>query len=171
MAALTKTKQVTYNANLVQNKSHVMVARINEVTKLLCLDWKNPHEVHWTKYEIKETDMRQKTATFSSPNYFDLTTGVYVVLITSPYHANFGGAILSVEYDEDTGMYDYKCQDFSRFYQHKIFMQTKKLPLYRVLQHLISRGFLPFAKKPKKSELNNFKDVLSCLRPARYYDQ
>ena len=171
MAALTKTKQVTYNANLVQNKSHVMVARINEVTKLLCLDWKNPHEVHWTKYEIKETDMRQKTATFSSPNYFDLTTGVYVVLITSPYHANFGGAILSVEYDEDTGMYDYKCQDFSRFYQHKIYMQTKKLPLYRVLQWLITKSNFDIRKKPSKKFLKSAKPVLSGLRPAKYYDQ
>ena len=171
MAALTKTKEITYNANLVQNKTHIKISRINEPNKLIYLDWKSYDDIHWSRYEIRETDMRQKTASFTSPNYFDLTTGVYAVLITSPYHVNFGGVILSVDYDEDSGMYDYRCQDFSRWYQTKVFMQTKKTPLYRVLQHLISRGYLPLATKPKKADLKNFKDNLSGLRPASYYDQ
>ena len=90
--------------------------------------------------------MRQKTATFTSPNYFDLTTGVYAVLITSPVHANFGGVILSVDYDEEKGLYDYKCQDFSRFYQSKIFLNASKKPLYRVLQLLISKCHFDIGK-------------------------
>ena len=171
MAALTKTKQVTYNANLVQNKSHIKILRINEANQSQYLDWKDYDDIHWKEYEIKETDMRQKTATFSSPNYFDLTTGVYAVLITSPYHANFGGVILSVEYDEDTGMYDYKCQDFSRWYQSKLFMQTKKIPLYRVLQWLITKCRFDISKKPPKNILKDWKYILSGLRPAKYYDQ
>ena len=171
MVALSKTKEITYNANLVQNKSHIKISRINDPKKLVYLDWKNYDDIHWKEYEIKETDMRQKTATFTSPNYFDLTTGVYAVLITSPYHANFGGVILSVEYDEDTGLYDYKCQDFSRFYQTKVFLQTKKVKLYHILQHLISQGVISVAKKPKKSELKKIKNTLSGLRPASYYDQ
>lgn len=171
MVALSKTKEITYNANLVQNKSHIKISRINDPKKLVYLDWKNYDDIHWKEYEIKETDMRQKTATFTSPNYFDLTTGVYAVLITSPVHANFGGVILSVEYDEDTGLYDYKCQDFSRFYQAKVFLQTKKVKLYHILQHLISQGVISVAKKPKKSELKKIKKTLSGLRPASHYDQ
>ena len=171
MVALSKTKEITYNANLVQNKSHIKISRINDPKKLVYLDWKNYDDIHWKEYEIKETDMRQKTATFSSPNYFDLTTGVYAVLITSPVHANFGGVILSVEYDEEKGLYDYKCQDFSRFYQTKVFLQTKKVKLYHILQHLISQGVISVAKKPKKSELKKIKNTLSGLRPASYYDQ
>ena len=31
--------------------------------------------------QIKETDMRQKTASFTSPQYLDLTTGLYTVLV------------------------------------------------------------------------------------------
>lgn len=171
MVALSKTKEITYNANLVQNKSHIKISRINDPKKLVYLDWKNYDDIHWKEYEIKETDMRQKTATFTSPNYFDLTTGVYAVLITSPVHMNFGGVILSVEYDEEKGLYEYKCQDFSRFYQTKVFLQTKKVKLYHILQHLISQGVISVAKKPKKSELKKIKKTLSGLRPASHYDQ
>lgn len=171
MVALTKTKEITYNANLVQNKSHIKISRINEANALLYLDWKNYDDIHWKEYQIKETDMRQKTATFSSPNYFDLTTGVYAVLITSPVHASFGGVILAVDYDEDTGLYDYKCQDFSRFYQSKIFLQTKKIPLYRILQFLILQCNFDISKKPSKKHLKKYKKPLSGLRPASYYDQ
>ena len=170
MAALTKTKQVTYNANLVQNKSHIRISRINDPQSIHYFDWKNYDDIHWKEYEIKETDMRQKTATFSSPNYFDLTTGVYIVLITSPVHANFGGVILSVDYDEEKGLYDYKCQDFSRFYQSKIFLNASK-PLYHVLQYLISKCNFDISKKPSKKFLKDYKQLLSGLRPASYYDQ
>ena len=161
MVALSKTKEITYNANLVQNKSHIKISRIADPSTQVYIDWKSYDDIHWKEYEIKETDMRQKTATFTSPNYFDLTTGVYTVYITSPYHANFAGVILSVEYDEDTGLYDYKCQDFSRFYQTKVFLQTKKVKLYHILQHLISQGVISVAKKPKKSELKKLK--IRCL--------
>ena len=171
MAALTKTKEITYNANLVQNKTHIRIGRLNDPTLLVYLTHKDEDDIHWKEYEIKETDMRQKTATFSSPNYFDLTTGVYTVYITSPYHANFAGVILSVEYDEDTGLYDYKCQDFSRFYQDKIYVQTNKVRLYDVLASLITKGDLPMGKKVTKKFKKGHKKSLSGLRPASYYDQ
>ena len=171
MVALSKTKEITYNANLVQNKSHIKISRIKDPQTLQYFDWKYYDDIHWKEYEIKETDMRQKTATFSSPNYFDLTTGVYAVLITSPVHANFGGVILSVEYDEEKGLYDYKCQDFSRFYQSKIFLNASKKPLYRVLQLLISKCHFDIRKKPSKKFLKDYKQLLSGLRPASHYDQ
>lgn len=171
MVALSKTKEITYNANLVQNKSHIKISRINDPKKLVYLDWKSYDDIHWKEYEIKETDMRQKTATFTSPNYFDLTTGVYAVLITSPVHANFGGVILSVEYDEDTGLYDYKCQDFSRFFQEKMFVQTVKIRLYDVLASLITKGDLPMGKKVTKKFKKGHKKTLSGLRPISHYDQ
>ena len=171
MVALSKTKEITYNANLVQNKTHIKISRIKDPQTLQYFDWKNYDDIHWKEYEIKETDMRQKTATFTSPNYFDLTTGVYAVLITSPVHANFGGVILSVDYDEEKGLYDYKCQDFSRFYQSKIFLNASKKPLYRVLQLLISKCHFDIRKKPSKKFLKDYKQLLSGLRPASHYDQ
>ena len=81
--------------------------------------WKNAKTLHYSKYQIKETDLRVKTATFSSPDYIDLTTGLYAVLISSRYHENFSGIVLDVDYDPSTGIYNYQCQDWSRTYMRK----------------------------------------------------
>ena len=121
MAISSIVEKVYYDTNLVQNHSILYVGRFaNAKSKTLGNDfWKNKLQIYWTKYQIKETDMRQKTATFTSPHYFDLTTGLYTILITSPYHEDFGGIILTVDYDKSTGLYSYQCQDFSRKYQSK----------------------------------------------------
>lgn len=71
-------------------------------------------EIQFQKYQIKETDMRIKTATFTSPQLFDLTNKIYAVYIISDYHENFGGVILKAEYDPDNDLYSYTCQDWSR---------------------------------------------------------
>ena len=74
------------------------VANDARIWNKVMLKWKTCLEVHYTKYQIKETDMRVKTATFTSPDYIDLTTGLYYVLISSKYHENFSGVILDVDY-------------------------------------------------------------------------
>ena len=109
MAISNIVEKVYYDVNLVQNHSFVYVGRFpNAKSTTLSTDfWKNNLKIYWSKYQIKETDMRQKTASFTSPHYFDLTTGLYTVLITSPYHEDFGGIILSVDYDKSTGLYNY----------------------------------------------------------------
>ena len=96
--------------------------------------------VIYTKYDIKETDFRIKTASFTSPTFYDLTTGKYAVLIQSKYHENFGGILLDVEYDEDKGLYTYQCQDWSRQYISKFEMWTNSVKLYNVMLWLVSKG-------------------------------
>ena len=92
----------------------IFIGKMNDATLFPYMTWvkdKTCSQIFYTKYNIKETDMRVKTATFTSPEFFDLTTGVFVVLISSKWHENFSGRILDVEYDEETGLYTYQCQD------------------------------------------------------------
>ena len=172
LVAIKKTN-TKINDNLKINEAHIYVTRPNNA-RVSYINWKKGTygEWHWTKYNIKETDMRTKTASFTSPNSLDLTTGVYLVLITSPMHEDFGGVIISVEYDETTGLYTYQCQDYSRFYQGKFeAIVGKNITQYRLLQYLITRGGIDFQGKVSKKKLKEFKNELSGLRPAYQYDQ
>lgn len=76
-------------------------------------------DIPFTSYEIIETDPRVKTAKFVTNEYFDLTDGQLWVHISSPYHENFGGKILKVDFDKDKGLYTYQCQDGRRNYMNK----------------------------------------------------
>ena len=170
MAGLRETDEIVYDANLVQNQTHIYIKRMRDAR---ALSWDFPQdeikETYWSKYQIKETDLRQKTATFSSPNYVDLTTGQYVVLITSPHHDDFGGIILKVEYNEDTGMYDYQCQDGTRNYLDKVTFTAGASTVYEVLRALMSKfwmGFHPDAKK-----LEEGKNLITGLLPQATYQQ
>lgn len=170
MAGLRETDEIVYDANLVQNQTHIYIKRMRDAR---ALSWDFPQdeikETYWSKYQIKETDRRQKTATFSSPNYVDLTTGQYVVLITSPHHDDFGGIILKVEYNEDTGMYDYQCQDGTRNYLDKVTFTAGASTVYEVLRALMSKfwmGFHPDAKK-----LEEGKNLITGLLPQATYQQ
>ena len=141
MAISNIVEKVYYDVNLVQNQSHIFVYRLINANSLI-LDnncWNESLTIYWSKYQIKETDMRQKTATFTSPHYFDLTTGLYSVLITSPFHEDFGGVILSVEYDKSTGLYNYQCQDFSRKYQSKFNLISTNNTYYDLLRLFLTR--------------------------------
>ena len=118
MVALKKTSEVQEDSNLYTNYARIYITR-RKVAQGYGSKWNAYHAVHWSDYQIKESDMRVKTAKFTSNTYLDLTTGVYTVLISSKYHEDFAGAILAVDYDEDTGLYEYQCQDWSRTYQNK----------------------------------------------------
>ena len=174
MAISNIVEKIYYNVNLVQNQSFVYVGRFsNAKSKVLGKNfWKNKLKIYWSKYQIKETDMRQKTATFTSPHYFDLTTGLYTVLITSPYHEDFGGIILSVDYDKSTGLYEYQCQDFSRKYQSRFNLISKNNNNYDLLRLFLTQFGVNNGKgRVSKSKLKNYKHELSGLRPKLYYDQ
>ena len=132
--------------------------------------WKNTPETRYTKYNIKETDFRVKTATFSSIQYIDLTTGQYAILISSPYHENFSGIILDCEYNEDTGLYDYQCQDWSRRYMNKPDLVLKNCKVYNIISRLLTHGAVS-ASKPTAAQKKTFKTQLSGLRPLGLYDQ
>jgi len=170
MVAITKTNEVNYDVNLIQNQTFIFVAR-KANGRNMWIDWKHKDAIYWSKYQIKETDMRQETASFTTPQYLDLTTGVYCVLISSPYHKNFGGIILSVEYDEDEGMYTYQCQDFSRTYQSKFDLVTNNVTLHRILKTLITKGGIPISGAISNSLAESWKKVLSGLKPAYQYEQ
>lgn len=140
--------------------------------------WKTAPEVNYTKYQIKETDHRVKTATFSSPDYIDLTTGQYIILISSIYHENFAGIILDVEYDPDNGVYNYQCQDWSRFYmQGYVGNLGGKWNIYHELVYMLTHGTIDYYFKGKipatypYSVRKSFGDLLSGLKPIDYYDQ
>ena len=130
-------------------------------------DWSKSQNMPYTKYTIKESDMRVKTASFVSPNYVDLTIGQYAIRIISKYHENFAGILLDVEYDEDTGLYTYQCQDFSRLYISKFEAIWDKMKVYECLMQLICRGQI----NTKKFSRKGFEDILSGLCPLKMYDQ
>ena len=131
--------------------------------------WKGSGTIPYTKYNIKETDFRVKTATFTSPAYYDLTKGQYAILINSKYHENFAGIILEVEYDEETGLYSYQCQDWGRKYIGKFETIAHNVNFYKLLRHLISLGKLPL--NPTKEQKKAFKPIISGLRALDKYNQ
>ena len=174
MAVSNIVEKVYYDVNLVQNQSFIYVGRlINANSMALTKDfWKSNLSIYWSKYQIKETDMRQKTASFTSPHYFDLTTGLYAVLITSPYHEDFGGLILSVDYDKSTGLYNYQCQDFSRKYQSRFNLISVNNSYYDLLRLFLTQlGASNGKGRVSTSKLKKYKYNLSGLRPKLYYDQ
>lgn len=169
MTGVTKTSE-TVDTNLTPaNQTHIYIGRLKDATYYYT-DWVTKYGIYWSKYQIKETDMRVKTATFSSSYYIDLTTGVYVVLITSPYHEDFGGVILSVEKDKNTGLYNYQCQDFTRQYQWKWEFVFENIKVHRILKTLLTFGALPLTGDISSKE-KAWKTTLSGLRPAYQYDQ
>ena len=180
MVALKQTNQKIYDSNIVKNKqSIIMVGQYLDARLFDGLNrkaWWNEKtgttpSIHFSKYQIKESDMRIKTATFTSPQYFDLTKGLFFVLITSPYHEDFAGVILKVKENEDTKEYDYQCQDFSRLYQSKwrnYFVGDIKV--YQSIRDVLTNGGVPL-KKATSAQLNAWKYPLSGLRPAHWYDQ
>ena len=170
MVAITKTNEVDYDINLVQNHTYIYVCRKSDATGIT-IDWSNKNLIYWNKYSIKETDMRQETASFTTPQYLDLTTGVYCVLITSPYHKDFAGIIISNEYDEDNGLYTYSCQDFSRVYQSRVDFVAVNNTLERILQMLLTRNGIGLAGKVTKKTKKAWKHSLAGLKPAYQYEQ
>ena len=172
MAIGTIVEKVYYDINLVQNQSLVFVNRMNNAKSITMKGWDTSNPTYWSKYQIKETDMRQKTASFTSPQYLDLTTGLYTVLITSPYHEDFGGIILTVDYDKSTGLYEYQCQDFSRKYQSKFSLISKNNSYYNLLRLFLTQMGVSNGKgKVSSAKLKNYSRELSGLRPKLYYDQ
>ena len=156
------------------------VANDARIVNKVMLKWKTCLEVHYTKYQIKETDMRVKTATFTSPDYIDLTTGLYYVLISSKYHENFSGVILDVDYDPSTRLYSYQCQDWSRIYigiPETVRIGTVST-IYDILIDLLTHFQINDAKTGKAKfgnftakDKKPFKPMLSGLRPLWQYNQ
>ena len=128
--------------------------------------------IAFKKYSIKESDFRTKTATVVTSDNIDLTTGVYVISISSIYHENFTGYILKKDYDEGSGLYTYTCQDFSRNYQSKMeAVFNGDVKVYNILIYCLTKGKLPFNRNPTSTEKKNWKPLLNGLKSIGLYDQ
>ena len=161
---------MTDNGITVGDWGTIQIKRFSDASKqnIYMSSWSGAKSIPYSKYSIKESDMRVKTANFTSPQYLDLTTGLHAIRIVSKYHENFGGIVLDVDYDENTGLYTYQCQDFSRLYMDKFEAIFSKIKLYNLLKLIISSG--------KSSHKNKFSrkgvtGVLSGLRALKKYDQ
>ena len=131
--------------------------------------------IQFTSYEITETDPRVKTAKFTTPQYFDLTNGVIAVLISSPYHENFAGIILKIDYDKSTKLYTYQCQDGRREYISKSLLRTSGTAVnaYEILEALLVFPQFPKGSSsiPISEELRQKHQIaLSGLRPIDDYN-
>ena len=158
--------------NLVTPQSYVYISLKSSGDSLFTkVDSKNEKQINWTKYQIKETDMRQKTANLTTPVQLDLTEGVHIIRIVSALHENFIGEILTNEYDEDAGLYTYQCQDLSREYQSKFDLIVKNANVYRVLKTLLTAGRLGINTKLTKSINEKYRQYWRGLRPLELYNQ
>lgn len=129
-------------------------------------------DIPFTSYEITETDPRVKTAKFTTSEYFDLTAGQIWVHISSPYHENFGGRILNVDFNKDNGLYTYQCQDGRRNYMSKYRMINVNTRVYDLLKEFLA---IPLSDYDGTLEgLDKLGErggkILSGLRPLEDYD-
>ena len=126
-------------------------------------------EIPWTKYQIKESDFRVKTATLTSPTLLDLTTGQKFIKLVSTKHENFMGTVLDDDYTENKdGTYSYKLQDMSRQFMRKIVtISTGTVDNYRLLQSLLTGNQLGHTAKITSEVKQACKEMWSGLR-AKY---
>lgn len=136
----------------------------------------NGADIPFTSYEITETDPRVKTAKFTTSKYMDLTKGRRWVYITSPYHENFGGQVLKVDYDKSTGLYTYQCQDGRRQYLNKGRTTSTDAKAYYIIEALLIQPNMtpgqtytfPISQELKNNPVNQ--KLLSGLHPINHYD-
>lgn len=163
-------------------KSHVQVKQWSpEAVESLggvCF-WDDPgqsfhKDIPFTSYEITETDPRVKTAKFTTNEYFDLTAGQLWVHISNPYHENFGGRILKIDFDKDKGLYTYQCQDGRRNYMNKFKYVTNAqgVSVWATLMRLLMTPLLPDYPNVSVEEMKRFlgHKICSGLRPIEAYD-
>lgn len=132
-------------------------------------------DVPFTSYDITETDPRVKTAKFTTNEYFDLTDGQIWIQISSPYHENFGGRILNVDFNKDNGLYTYQCQDGRRNYMNKERLNNKNTRVYELLQFFLLSCYDITSSTPLDTIENSAgtergSKLLSGLRPLEAYD-
>ena len=169
MVRFVETTEEIADTNLSRSSTKLFIGRLKDSRQLSGDLVEKGVETLFSKHQIKETDMRIKTASFTTNQPLDLTDGQFCVLIASPQFENFAGVILSEEYDEKTGLYTYQCQDWSRKHMGKTNMKIITSNLWNVLCYLISNGNVLLTHTQK--DLDDWKYHLSGLRPASEYNQ
>lgn len=136
-------------------------------------DQKFHKDIPFTSYEITETDPRVKTAKFTTTEYFDLTGGQLWVHISSPYHENFGGQIIKVDFDKDKELYTYQCQDGRRNYLNKFktLTNSQSANVYYNIMGLLMTPLLPNYPDVSADEMDRLigHKICSGLRPLDAY--
>lgn len=132
-------------------------------------------DIPFTSYEITETDPRVKTAKFTTSEYFDLTAGQLWVHISSPYHENFGGRILKVDFNKDNGLYTYQCQDGRRNYMNKERLVNHNTRVYELIKFFLLSPYdltspTPLAVIENNENTERGRKILSGLRPLDSFD-
>ena len=167
MVLVDKTDKIAKDTNLSRNQTILYIQQLNTARQLSCA-WSVAVPIHWEDYNIKETDMRIKTATFKSPQSLDLTNGQYAILMTTPLHEDFSGVIIGMDYDKKNDEYSFQCQDWSRKLMGEQAGYTEGIKVYNYLQYLITNCAVSFPVATAE-ELKEWKNVLSGLRPKDYY--
>ena len=180
------TKTAIDGESVTDIKSKIYIGGHSDATQLQALDnnilslfekSEYPEGVPFTEYEINETDRRTKTAKFTTPISLDLTANFTYVIITNPYHEDFGGVVLSVDYDADKDLYNYQCQDWRRRYisKSRTLDDSESHTVYETIEELL---ILPHTNEkvsielPLSNELKKqYSRALSGLRPLNEYNQ
>ena len=178
------TKTAIDGESTTDIKSKIYIGGHEDATKLQILDnnimgmlekSNYPDGLPFTEYEINETDRRTKTAKFTTPTYLDLTANFIYVIITNPYHEDFGGVVLSVDYNADKELYTYQCQDWRRNYISKgVSIHHDTLSVYNVIEALLTVPFKPANEQlvlPITDEYRKqYSRALTGLRPIDEYN-
>lgn len=104
-----------------------------------------PYEpINFSEFEITEEDYESKTATFKTDKRIDLTSGRVSVLICGDIQ-DFGGIILSRDYDPDTRIYTYTCQGWmDRIMANEIYaVHSGKYTVYSWIKKLLADMGIP----------------------------
>lgn len=84
----------------------------------LPFDWRKCEEIQFEDYMIRESDLRNRTAQFTTNRSYQLSEDSWAVKIVSNEHENFSGIILKKS-DAPLDLYTYECQDWNRLYMSK----------------------------------------------------
>ena len=72
---------MTDNGITVDDWGTIQIKQFSNASKTIkyIMDWSNAKKIPYSKYNIKESDMRIKTATFSSPQYMIINVRISAV--------------------------------------------------------------------------------------------
>ncbi len=118
-------------------------------------------EIPWSSVSVSEEDFEVKTAEFTTHEKIDLTSGrVYVLIQGDP--GSFGGIIIKREYDAQSRMYTYTCQEYmARVLSNTIYaIYNKSKTVYDWIKEILDDIGVP------DSGLGELEDYAHAVDPA-----
>ena len=132
-----------------------MTVYLKNIKNKMKMNWRKAIQFPVKDYSIEESGYHEKTATITSTQHIDLTSGTIAILITHPYHENFAGIIRSEDYKPKSEEYTYKCDDFHVFFNDKISRVYKKATGRSILQDALTYGKLKQKSKFANGRFQN----------------